>query len=71
MLSFFEDYSKNLQLLSYLKLRKWLLEVFNEGKSPKILENLKNIRLSDRAVFKETILGKMVFFRRHLQKIGF
>jgi hypothetical protein len=54
-----------------LKLRKWLLEVFNEGKRPKILENLKNTRLNDRAVFKENLSGKEVFFKRHLRKIEF
>jgi hypothetical protein len=54
-----------------LKLREWLLEVYSESKRPKILENLKNTRLNDRAVFKEKLSGKVVFFKRHLRKIGF
>jgi len=53
LLSFLENYLKICSYHLNWSLGKWLLEVFNEDKRPKIFENFKNTRLSNKGSFSE------------------
>ena len=49
----FGELLENLQLLSQLKLRKCVLEIFNEGKRSKIVGDFKNTCLINWKVFRK------------------